>query len=54
MSETKHVFVSHKSSNAKLANDIIETLQSGTKGLEFVLSEKIPPGEIGGPTSSDS
>jgi len=45
MSETKHVFVSHKSSNAKLANDIIETLRSGTKDVEFFLSEKIPPGE---------
>jgi len=29
MSETKHVFVSHKSSNAKLANDIIDILKSG-------------------------
>ena len=45
MSETKHVFVSHKSSNAKLANDIIETLQLGTMGVEFFLSEKVPPGE---------
>ena len=45
MSETKHVFVSHKSSNAKLANDIIGTLQSGMKDVEFFLSEKIHPGE---------
>ena len=45
MSETKHVFVSHKSSNAKLANDIIDILKSGMDDVDFFLSEKINPGE---------
>jgi TIR domain len=40
-----HIFVSHKSSNAKLANDIIEILKSGMGGVDFFLSEKITPGE---------
>ena len=45
MSETKHVFVSHKSSNTKLANDIIDILKSGMDDVDFFLSEKINPGE---------
>jgi len=43
----KHIFVSHKSSNAKLANDIIEILKSGMEDVDFFLSEKISPGVIG-------
>jgi hypothetical protein len=45
VSETKRVFVSHKSSNAKLASNIIEILQSEMKDVDFFLSEKINPGE---------
>ena len=45
MTETKRVFVSHKSSNAKLASSIIETLKSEMKDVDFFLSEKINPGE---------
>ena len=41
----KHIFVSHKSSNAKLANDIIEILKSGMEDVDFFLSEKISPGD---------
>ena len=40
-----HIFVSHKSSNAKLANDIIDILKSGMDDVDFFLSEKISPGE---------
>ena len=45
MRETKRVFVSHKSSNAKLASRIIEILQSEMNDVDFFLSEKINPGE---------
>jgi hypothetical protein len=41
----KHIFVSHKSSNAKLANDVIQILKSGMDDVDFFLSEKIDPGE---------
>jgi TIR domain len=45
MGETKRIFVSHKSTNAKLASDIIEILESEMKDVDFFLSEKINPGE---------
>lgn len=45
MTETKRIFVSHKSSNAKLASTIIEILKSEMKDVDFFLSEKINPGE---------
>ena len=45
MSETKRIFVSHKSSNATLASSIIETLKSEMKDVDFFLSERINPGE---------
>ena len=41
----KHIFVSHKSKNVKLANEIIETLKPEMNDVEFFLSEKISPGE---------
>jgi hypothetical protein len=40
MSETKRVFVSHKSSNAKLASSIIEILKSETKDVDFFYLKK--------------
>src|SRR6516162_11211728 len=41
----KRIFVSHKSNNAKLADDIINTLKSGMSEVDFFLSEQITPGE---------
>jgi hypothetical protein len=45
MTETKRVFISHKSSNVKLASTIIEILKSEMKDVDFFLSEKINLGE---------
>jgi hypothetical protein len=41
----KQIFVSHKSNNAKLSRDIIETLKSGMSDIDFFLSENIQKGD---------
>ena len=48
MTETKRVFVSHKSSTIIELANFAETLKSEMKDVDFFLSEKINPGGIGG------
>jgi len=45
MNEMKRIFVSHKSSNAKITGDILGILKSGMTNVEFFLSEQIEPGD---------